>query len=366
MADPIIATTTQSPPLVGVAQGAPVGSPGNPSSPLTGGQEGTFAGAGNTDIGNRTPGATLSNNQLQQLYVSPNSAAINNNIAAGQGLGSPLQGLSGLTAAPATMGAAGINTATSNPIMQAQLQQINQLNAQAQGQGPSPATVAAQQAAQQNVQNEMAMIASQRGGGANTALGLRNAQNAMAQANQQGVQAATLGKTQEELQAQQQLTGALGGAQGQAQQGAQAQASIQAQTNATNVQQQNQVAMQQLQAQLQAGQINIQQYNAMLQAQMTQANNQLAANMNYGGQMVGENTQLQGIAAGLTIANNQQNTQLLGAGIGAGGAVLAGGLQAASDINLKTNIKDGNRSVKDFLSKIGKAPSKFAAMSESI
>ena len=346
----------------------------------------------------------LTNLQYAQLFsnrngnVDPNNN-IGSNIAGGfnlqntQNFGnapvnnvSPLAGLTTLgkvANAPVTnAGNTNINTAVSNNLTSGQMQQINALNAQAQGQGPSLAAIQAQQTGQQNVANQMAMVGSQRGS-ANSALGMRAAGNATTAANQQAVQAAVQGRAAEELSAQQQLTGALGGAQGQVMGGAQAQAQLGQNINianqnsansiyASNAAQQNAAMSQQgsLAQQIalanqgvlqqtglanlgQAGTtqtLNANEYNAMLQAQMTQASNQQTANENYATST--SNNALQALA-------NHDKTQqiatanmmgLAGAGIAGGAALGAAGI--ASDINLKTSVKSGTRSIKDFLSAI--------------
>ena len=169
-------------------------------------------------------------------------------------------------------------------------------------------------------------------------------------------------------------------------QGAQAQAALNQQTamanqGALNQQNLTQGAMNQQTALANSGQLgqfglanlqaaqgtqalNTGEYNAGLQAQMTQAGNQMQGNENYANLVTGENTQLQGINAGISIANNANQMGLNGAYV-AGGAALGGStIQAVSDRNLKTNIKPGARSTKDFLSKfnVGKMAGQFNLM----
>ena len=342
----------------------------------------------NTPIGGALHPGPETYGQLQQQFTDQNAAA--NQAAINQGYGMQLNytpaqsAVAGLTqlGAMQNMNAAQIQTGQSNALMAGQAQNINALNAMAQGQGPSLAQEQAKHQGEANIAAQMGIMGSQRGA-SNAALGLRSAADQAAQANQQAVQAGVLGRTQEELGARQQLAGALQGATGQAQQGAQAQAQLQQQAAASNQMAQNQGALQQgamnqqtamqnaqaqqqtnmanLQAMLQAGQINMQQYDAMLQAQLNQSNNQLTASMGLGGLLVGENSQLQGIGAGVGINAANNSMGLLGAGI-AGGATLgaaglqAAGLQAASDRALKRRIHGASRSVKDFLNQLGDAP----------
>lgn len=333
----------------------------------------------NSAIGDIT--APITQGQQAALFVMPGQAAINNNIAnlqntyanqtAPQLFSSPLAGLTSLGGV-ANAGSTNINTGTSNAITAGQIANINALNATAQGQGPSVAAIQAQQTGQQNVANEMAMLGSQRGS-SNPALGLRSAQNAIATANQQAVQAATLGRAQEELNAQNQLQQALGTTQGQVQQGAQSQATLGQATNIANqaaannatltqgaMAQQTSLANQTAQQQTnianlgQQGatqQLNTSEANAALAAQMSQANNIAALNSNYAGLVTNENTQQAGLANKLAVNTQNNNLGLMGSGIG-GVAALGGVAASASDRNLKTNIKPGIKSMKDFLSTI--------------
>ena len=348
--------------------------------PGTGGP-GLGVGQGGNTEGLGDKGGPITYGQLQGMYTDPNAAA--NNAAIQQGYGQTLQGygpggssLAGLTqlGAVANANGAGIQTGQSNALLGGQLQNINQLNAQAQGQGPSVAQVQAQQQGQANVAAQMAMMGSQRGA-SNSALGQRAAAEQGAQANQQAVQAGVLGRTQEELAAQQQLTGALSGTQGQVMQGAQAQAGLNQQAGLQNAQAANtstlqqgsmnqQAALANLQAQLQAGQINLNQYNAMLQAQLNQSNNQFAASQNLGSTLTNENTQLQGIQAGVGINSSNNALGLTGAGIAGAAGLGAGALTAASDRMLKSDIRSAKRSIKEFLSQLPKSPTAGFALWE--
>ena len=307
----------------------------------------------------------INQGQQAQLYEQPQTVAgvsntIGQNIQGALNLSNqtaPTAGLTSLANAP------GINTATSNAITAAQLQQANNLNNTAQGLGPSVAATQAAQTGQQNIANQMAMIASQRGGSANTALGLRSAQNAAAQAAQQNVQAATLGEANEALTAQGQLTAALGTAQGQVQQGAQAQAGLQSSANLANSGALNQNNLAQLQANLTTQGLNTQQYNAGLTAQMDQANAALGANENYAQLTQNAASQAAATGAGLEEADTANQIATQNAFIGGAATVGAGALQALSDKRMKTNITSGTRSIKDFMSKLPSKPSAFNLMS---
>jgi hypothetical protein len=286
--------------------------------------------------------------------------------------GSSLAGLT--TLAPVQNAhAATVDTGQSQNLMGGQVANINALNQQANGQGPSVAAEVAKQQAEQGQKAQMAALGSQRGA-ANSALGMRAAQDSAAQQHQAGAQNAVLGRAQEAQAARQQLTGALGGATQQAQQGAQAQAQLSQQAGMQNAQAANASTLQQgqmdvqtktanLQAQLQAGQINANEYNAYVQALMAQNSNDWGAQMNAQGQLMSNNAQLQGIAAGVqtNAANNQMG--LVGASIAGGAGVGAGALTAASDRGLKTDVRPATRGIKDFLSQYGEsATAKFALM----
>ena len=326
---------------------------------------------------------TITNAQQAAAFIDPNAAA--NQAAIQGGMNQQLQGygpggssLAGVThlGNVANAGTAQIATGQSNNILGGQLQNINQLNAQAQGQGPSLAQQQAQQQSQANIAANMATIGSQRGS-ANSALGLRQAGEAAAQANQQSVQAGVMGRTAEEMNAQQQLAGALGQTQGQVQQGAQAQAQLGQQASLQNAQAANAMTSQQgqmnqattmanLQASLQAGQINMDQYNAMLTAQLQQSNNAFTAQQNYA--QLATNSDLTNQAEQMHLGQSiSSQNQQMGSAIIGGGAALAGAGLAASDARLKTGIKSASRSMKDFLSQIsaGTPTSGFALMGES-
>jgi hypothetical protein len=355
----------------------------------------------NQSIGSADIPGPLTLGQQAELYNSqdvPGMAAAANAIINQTGalssqtapqLGtSPLAGLTTLgnvaQSGVNTVNPTTINTAQSNALTAGQIANINQLNATATGKGPSVAAIQAQQTGQQNIQNQMALLGSQRGS-SNPSLGLRSAGNFAANANQQAVQAATLGRAQEELNAQNQLQTALGTTQNQVQQGAQSQAALNQTGNisnqtaantiaANNTAAQNAAALQAAtQAQqtnltnqgvLQASsianlgqqantqQLNTAEYNTGTGNTINQANNQLTANENYAALTSGANLTSQGLADKIAINNTNNNLGLIGAGVG--GVAATGGIvaAAASDRRLKTNIKSGNKSMKDFLSKI--------------
>ncbi len=156
---------------------------------------------------------------------------------------------------------------------------------------------------------------------ATNAFGLNNVNNAQAMA------LANLGNAQQSNLANQSILGQFGLQQG-------------------SMNQQATLANQQ--AALQSQQQFMGQYLASLGLAGTvdqqQAQNQLAAQQLISGQNIAQAN----INAGLAVNNSQANANLLGAGIGAGGALL-GGLLAASDENLKTGIEGGNPMLQSFL-----------------
>src|ERR1019366_2970689 len=129
--------------------------------------------SGNFAIGSN-PDEPITQGQQAALFVAPGTASINQNINGGYGLQqnanyanapqmsqSPLAGLTTLGQV-ANANAPGIDTQTSAQLQAGQIANINQLNNQAAGNGPSVAAMQAQAAGEQNVSNEMAMMGSQR------------------------------------------------------------------------------------------------------------------------------------------------------------------------------------------------------------
>ncbi len=285
----------------------------------------------------------------------------------------------------ATYGGAQIQGNQYNQTYGAEGALANQLAMQAQGHGPSIAQVTAQQQAGQNLSNQMAMLGSQRGSG-NPALAAYQAQQAGSQAQQQAAQQAVLGRTQEQLGAQQQYASLLGGMNGQAQgfatnqaqmqqqaglasmgalnQGNQYGAQLGQQNQQFNVGNQNSFAQMQAQlaqqansanvsSQLSQNSLNAQQYNNyMAQLAAVNAQNQQGA-MAAQGQMSSNALTAAGINAGTAIAQANNAVQLGGAGASAASALLgyAGTSPSGStsDRKAKTNIHSGHKELNKFL-----------------
>lgn len=301
----------------------------------------------------------------------------------------------------ATYGGARLDQSQFQNIMQQQQASANQQALQAQGLGPSIAQVQAQQQAQSNMQQQAAMLASQRGS-SNPALAQQQALNAGAAAQQQAAQQAVLGRTQEVLSAQQQYANQLSGmgqqtagwagqqasleqqaqlqsmgalnsqnlAQAQlAQQGRQfdvgalnaqqlAQAQLYQQAGLASQADINQFMLQQglmnqqanmgnMQAQLAQNQLNAQQYNQYMQM-LQQANM-----AQYQGQMAGQQLEV-GQVTGLAGPNQAGYANAAAArGKMAGGLMNAmGGALAMSDKNAKKNITEAEDHLDNFLTMI--------------
>lgn len=268
----------------------------------------------------------------------------------------------------ATYGGAQLNGGQYNASYSQEQHLANQLAAQAQGNGPSLAQVTAQQQAGQNLSNQMAMLGSQRGS-SNPALAQQQALQAGSNAQQQAAQQAVMGRTQEELGAQQAQAGLLGNMNQQASGFSQAQAGLQQQAalqsmgalNAQNQAQaglyqqaglanqaaQNQTMLANLQAALAQGQINAQQYNAYMQQLQSQNAQQYQGQM--AGQQLGINQQLGiGQIAGGGTGNAGQTTGALFQLAGS----MASAAAAASDKRVKKDIQDGNQELDSALSNI--------------
>ena len=329
----------------------------------------------------------------QRAYADPNSQAIQNQIAAGQGainynptaaqtqLAPTAQYGSSSIAPLMMLGGANIGTNVQNTNASAQMQAINNLNNIAQGNGPNAATIAASQQAQQNV---AAQIAASAAAGGNPALAGRNIANATAAQNQQAAANAVLGSAQEQLGAQGTLQSALGNItqtgqaiplaqaqmyqqaglanQGVEAQGALTQAGMNQAASAANAGALNTAALQQGTMNQQVGLQNVQnmsqlqalqaqQSNAMLNAGMQQNSYDIAQQQNYQTAYQQYQANMEALANGSAIAGMQQQGQIIGAAAGGVGAIGAGALTAAtapSDRRLKKEVKSAKRDIAKF------------------
>lgn len=301
----------------------------------------------------------------------------------------------------ATYGGARLDQSQFQNVLGQQQQFANQQALQAQGLGPSVAQVQAQQQANNIMQQQAAMLGSQRGS-SNPALAQRQALDAGAQAQNQAAQQAVLGRTQEVLGAQQNYGNILAGMGSQTSNWAQAQAQLEQQAqlqsmgalNSQNLaaaqlmQQNNQfntgalnannLAQAQLYQQaglanqadvnqfmLQQGQLNQQANLANMQSQLAQ--NQLNAQQynqymdylqqqnlaQYQGQMAGQQLAVQNALGASGINAQAYNNAAQSRGGMAGGAMGAiGALAMFSDINAKTNIDDADEDLDEALENI--------------
>lgn len=219
----------------------------------------------------------------------------------------------------------------------------NQLGQQAAGGGPNPALAQLSQATSNNIKNQAALMASQRGAGQNAGLLAKQAAEQGVAAQQQAAGQASVMRAQQQLAAQQQLQAQqsqmaqLATQQvGQQQQGVNAMGQL-ALGNQQQVlgmlasQNQAQLAQQQGLNQLQLAQA--QGFNNT-NAQMAQQQNSIAAQMAMQGSAIGSanaqataqnNMMAQGINAQVAGQNAQTNAAIAGGILGAGGTYMAKG-----------------------------------------
>lgn len=236
-------------------------------------------------------------------------------------------------------GAANINTYQSNQDRNMQMQNINALQQQAAGQGPSVAAEQAQASSQAAIAGQMATAASQRGS-SNASLGMRAAQTQAAANQQQTAQTAVQGRTQEELNAQAQLGQNINNLQGQDTSLAENQAGLQQQTNLSNQSAANSMNL----AGAQLGQQNQQfnasnnlsaaQQNAALQEQTNLANQQMQGQYGLQQGSFNQQTNSSNLAASLNQEgmNNSMVSSLYGQAGSLYGNVAATNLNAANSV----------------------------------
>lgn len=335
------------------------------------------------------------NNQLNNRANQAAPLAQNTPLGLASSLG-PLATSQAAQLSPTQMySGANLNTAQDNQYAAAQAQQINALNATAQGQGPSVAAVQARQLAAQNAATTAAQLGSQRGA-SNPALAQRAAAQALASGNQSAAATGALGKAQEAIAAQNAVTGALSGARGQTQATSTTAAQLQqaaglanqqaaltgsttnaqllqqnqlAASNAYNAAAQQQAALQQqrtlqagsqdqqtnlanLTAQGQQNQLNAQVYGQGLTAYQQQNQTDISNQASLQQLLASQENTLAGLNVNQAINSQNNSMGLAGAGI-QGGAALLGGLAMMSDRNTKQNIKRANSPMMNFLAIMG-------------
>lgn len=143
---------------------------------------------------------------------------------------------------PAQYQTAQIATGPQDQFRGRQMSLADALQAQSMGQGPSLAQSQLQQGLNQNIKNQMALAATQRGG--SPGLGQRQLAQNIAGANQQAAMQAAQTRMAEQMSAREQLGGVLQGGRGQDIGLASSQADLQQQSNMANASAQNQFALQ--------------------------------------------------------------------------------------------------------------------------
>ena len=195
--------------LSGVGMSKPTQSVVNPggglidSQPATQGQE-SYSGSGGTNNAAVNPNTGVIGSINGALGLTNNFAAQGANLTEGTNAGQLNTAYNGVQSG---LGAQqGIVNQTAGGLSQglgAQGQLSNQLSAESMGQGPNPAQAALNQSTGQNIQQQAALMAGQRGAGANAGLIASQAAQQGAATQQQAVgQSATL-QAQQQLAAQQ-------------------------------------------------------------------------------------------------------------------------------------------------------------------
>lgn len=234
---------------------------------------------------------------------------------------------------PLTM--AGPNTVSDEQWRAKQSELARQLMAQSQGNAPSAAELAFGRASDRNMANTMSMVQSARGADYNAAL--RNAMFARAMQTQDSASQMAQIRAQEQAAAR----NALGGVLQQGRGGDFAMTTAQ-----QNAEQQN------LQAMMQQRQQSDASWLAAKSAQATARQSQQQYDFNRAQTALANVETGRAREAGLQSSANAQATQGAGAGMAALGAILAAAASAASDKNLKNNIKDGTPNLREFLGAI--------------
>lgn len=263
------------------------------------------------------------NSTANQNNQYANAAGLQNQLAAQNGVGSESAALAGIA------GPGGVAS---------QYQNI------ASGIGPNPAQAALNQSTGQNVTNQAALMAGQRGAGANVGLMARQAAQQGAATQQQAVgQAAT-------MQAQQQLAGLQG------LQGAQTSAAGIAAQQVGQQQQQQQIAAAQAQQQMAnqmasyqalAGQTNVMagqqlnQTNAVNQSAQQEQNIQQQGINAQNQANVSMQSSINGANAGLASAGMQQQSGLIGGVLGGAGAAIGLGKAEGGLIKSPKKMAEG-------------------------
>jgi len=259
-------------------------------------------------------GANLVNPVTGQMAINA-TGDVASQLAAQRGALGQTQGLYGQLA-----GQGGIGNQAN--VFNQQQALADALRAQAMGGGPNPAQQALNQATAQNIRNQAALMAGQRGAGANAGLLARQIANQGAQTQQQAVGQSALMQAQQQLGAQQALQnqlagmGQLAGTQvGQQMMGAQN--VLGGQQNLTQAQQAQQQAL--------LNAINAQnQGNIAMQSNLNQGNLGMTENLNNIAAAMQQN--INNANAGIAQQQAQQGSNVLGGLLGAGAQIGAAAL----------------------------------------
>lgn len=225
----------------------------------------------------------------------------------------------------------------------------NQLQAQSMGQGPNVAQNMLDQATGQNVANQAALMASQRGAGANVGLLARQAAIAGGNIEQQAAGQGAIMRAQQQVAAQQ----ALGGQQAQMANMANQQVGQQA----AALQGYNQAA-QGLQGNLLNSIGGVNNANVGMQSNMNSANS--------GVQQQIAKTQGETINKMFDSMSGTSAQQGMGGGGGGGGGGMMGMAAMASDERNKTDIKPADGKIEEFLDKTGAHSFKYKDEAKNI
>jgi hypothetical protein len=237
-------------------------------------------------------------------------------------------------------GGANIATGPQDQLRQRQMGLVEMLQGQAAGYGDSAARAQFQQATDRNLSQAIALGASQRGAGRGGALrGIANQQAAIGQ--QAAVDSGQL-RMQEQIQAQNQLAQVLAGTRGQDLGLATGQAQLSQQAGMANQA-----------ASLQQESLN----NNMMQYYMSMGFNLDQAKAAAAQALEAARAQRYGLEKGLAVQTRGQDMQLAGATVQAAGSTVSG--LAASDRNLKKNIKSGDKEAYSFLDALSASKYKY-------
>lgn len=288
----------------------------------------------------------LAKYQPQGYSFDPNASQIPGNEGWRKKLSEGAAGAGGRGAyqlgSASTYGGAKIDPWLQAQVRDKQMDNISALEAQARGEGPSVARETLQQGVDANLAAALSMAANQKSGAGygGTMRALENQRSAI---TQQGAADAALLSLQEQMQARNQLGQMLQGARGLDIGLATDQARLSQEAGLFSAGARNQFALGQGQLEVQQRQLNDQMVRDYLAMGLSLDQAQMQANLKMQEMRMQEALARQGIEAQQHTVSQQQKTNVLGAA----GQGLA--MYAASDENLKTDVRDGDEEVYSFL-----------------